>query len=180
MCKLEVHTGVMEQNISLSGATLYDLPQNAICSVASALTPQPNGKSTVSSDSPSPRTLYAGIDFSKREALKPATPGHSLLHFPVQDDIDGVASSSGARYSDRSCVWHRKLPGKLPPHIWRRIIALSVDAVDVLTDRQQDEIFAWAVSRQSLARERDWLRKPESTQIWRLLDSVDCLTYEMC
>lgn len=44
---------------------------------------------------------------------------------------------------------------------------------------QQSNVLRWAVDRRTLARELESLGKPESAQIWKVLDGMGCLAYEV-
>lgn len=69
------------------------------------------------------------------------------------------------------------MPFGLPEKLWGRIIALAADAIGVVNEVQQDSILRWATDRDTLIREMDALGKPESEQIWRLLEGMGCLAY---
>ncbi len=76
-------------------------------------------------------------------------------------------------------------PGPPPPPLglsealWRRIIALASGAVGVISSEQQESIIRWAKKRETLGREREALGKAESEQIWRVLEGMGCLSYEV-
>lgn len=72
----------------------------------------------------------------------------------------------------------KKLPGNLPTELWIRIIALVTDPKDVLSEKQRKNIVAWAKISESLERERDLAGKLRSVQIWRVLEALECLSYE--
>ncbi|KAL8728774.1 MAG: hypothetical protein Q9181_005218 [Wetmoreana brouardii] len=61
---------------------------------------------------------------------------------------------------------------------WARIIAYHVSAHRYMSERQQCSVLKWAVDRRTLAREMESLGKPESVQIWKVLEGMGCLAYE--
>ena len=71
------------------------------------------------------------------------------------------------------------LPGGLTEDLWRRIIALAVGADDVLSEKQQLSILRWAMDRGTLQKEMEVLGKPESAQIWKVLEGMGCLCYDI-
>jgi hypothetical protein len=70
------------------------------------------------------------------------------------------------------------LPGNLPQNLWRNIIAMAADPDELLSTKQQRNIFNWAKTRDTLERERELIGKLRSLQIWRVLDGMECLAYE--
>ncbi|KAI5841549.1 hypothetical protein DFP73DRAFT_633327 [Morchella snyderi] len=72
----------------------------------------------------------------------------------------------------------KKLPGNLPAELWIRIIALATDPKGVLSGKQRKNIVTWAKTSESLERERDLAGKLRSVQIWRVLEALECLSYE--
>ncbi len=72
-----------------------------------------------------------------------------------------------------------ELPYGLPGALWRRIITEASGAMGVVSDEQQKSIMAWARNRSTLGREREVLGKSESGQIWRVLDGMGCLSYDI-
>ena len=72
-----------------------------------------------------------------------------------------------------------QMPFGLPEPLWRRIIALASDATSVVSTTQQYSILHWARDRNTLCREREMLGKSESAQIWRVLEGLGCLSYEV-
>ena len=71
------------------------------------------------------------------------------------------------------------LVGSLSEEVWRHILALAAGAVGVVSEAQQISILRWAKDRVTLQRERENLGKPESAQIWKVLEGMGCLAYEM-
>jgi len=75
--------------------------------------------------------------------------------------------------------YRSKLPCGLPEDTWRRIMGFAVDAGDILSDNQQRSVLKYAMDRSTLRRESESLGLKEATQIWRILEGMDCLAYEM-
>lgn len=71
------------------------------------------------------------------------------------------------------------MPFGLPEALWQRILALASGAVGVVNNGQQESIIKWARDRDTLSREREALGKPERAQIWRVLEGMGCLAYEV-
>ena len=69
---------------------------------------------------------------------------------------------------------------RLPAHLIERIVAetMSEREIGVMGEWQKRETVAWGLKRETLAQEREWLRKDDSAQVWLLLNSVRCLAYE--
>jgi len=72
-----------------------------------------------------------------------------------------------------------KLPAGLLEDCWLRIIAHAAGATGVLSLRQQRAVVEHAKNRNRLAQERDRLSMNESAQVWHLLETLGCLTYDM-
>ena len=70
------------------------------------------------------------------------------------------------------------LPHGLPEEAWARIMCLQLGADRFMSWNQQRNVLRWAVDRKTLARELESLGKPESAQIWKVLDGMGCLAYE--
>ncbi|KAI4193407.1 MAG: hypothetical protein LQ350_008334 [Teloschistes chrysophthalmus] len=66
----------------------------------------------------------------------------------------------------------------LPEEIWARIIGDCLEAHRFMSERQQRAVLRCAVDRGTLAREMESLGKPESVQIWKVLEGMGCLAYE--
>ena len=67
----------------------------------------------------------------------------------------------------------------LDDEVWRRIIELATEADGMVSKNQQRAIIAWAKDRDAMLSERDSLGKAESAQIWKVLDAMGCLAYEI-
>ncbi|KAL8655598.1 MAG: hypothetical protein Q9226_002981 [Calogaya cf. arnoldii] len=70
------------------------------------------------------------------------------------------------------------LPRGLPEKAWARIIGEYLAADRFMSRNQQRSVLQWAVDRRTLAKEMEWLGKPESAQIWKVLEGTGCLAYE--
>ncbi|MCJ1381308.1 hypothetical protein MMC17_004418 [Xylographa soralifera] len=71
------------------------------------------------------------------------------------------------------------LPGGLDERLWGRIISLACGCTGILNTEQALAVVKWARDRASLQREMEVLGKAESTQVWRVLEGMGCLAYEM-
>ena len=75
-------------------------------------------------------------------------------------------------------TYRSSLPLSFPAGVWRRILALSADAGDILSEAQQRSVLRWGMDRGTLSRERESLGLAEHAQIWKVLDGMGCLAYE--
>lgn len=67
--------------------------------------------------------------------------------------------------------------GGLSPSAWVEVFRRKCDPEGVLTQRQVDDIVSWARDKRTLVTEGESVGKPESIQIWRVLEGMSCLTY---
>lgn len=78
-----------------------------------------------------------------------------------------------------STPYRTKLPCGLPDDIWRRIMANAAGADDILSVAQQKSVLRWAMDRSSLKKEKEFLGLKGSAQIWKVLEYMGCLAYDM-
>lgn len=71
------------------------------------------------------------------------------------------------------------MPSALPEAIWRRIIALASGAEGVVSSNQQESIIQWAKSRDTLRPGREVRGRTGSEHIWRVLEGMRCLSYDV-
>ncbi|KAI9688404.1 MAG: hypothetical protein M1822_001353 [Bathelium mastoideum] len=71
------------------------------------------------------------------------------------------------------------LPRGLPLQLWQSILAQAADAGRLLNKEQQASVVRWAQDPATLAEESRMLGKSRSMQIWKVLDGVGCLAYEI-
>ncbi|KAL8674417.1 MAG: hypothetical protein Q9168_001209 [Polycauliona sp. 1 TL-2023] len=74
--------------------------------------------------------------------------------------------------------YRSELPGGLPDKAWARIMGEHLAADRFMSQTQQRNVLSWAVDRRTLAKEMESLGKPESAQIWKVLEGMGCLAYE--
>jgi hypothetical protein len=72
----------------------------------------------------------------------------------------------------------RQLPGGLPMNLWKDITAMAVDPDGLLSNKQISNLVDWARTRDTLEKERELSGKLKSLQIWRILESTECLAYD--
>ncbi|EMC97826.1 hypothetical protein BAUCODRAFT_31836 [Baudoinia panamericana UAMH 10762] len=58
------------------------------------------------------------------------------------------------------------------------VLVLGKREMEMMTEKQRHAVIAWGLNRDTLATERGWTGKDESSQVWMLLDSITCLEYE--
>lgn len=104
------------------------------------------------------------------EPIKPS------LATPNSDSAPLVSPTAS---STPTLPYRTKLPCGLPDDIWRRIMATAAGANDILSVAQQKSVLRWAMDRSSLKKEKEFLGLKGSAQIWKVLESMGCLAYEM-
>lgn len=67
--------------------------------------------------------------------------------------------------------------GAMPEEAWIKILGVLADPAGVLSQDQKFSIVAYAKDRSTLAQEAVSIGKPDSVQIWRVLDAMGCLSY---
>lgn len=77
-------------------------------------------------------------------------------------------------YRDRSL--HCNLPLPICQQILRHV--MSVEDLEILSERQQRKALEWGQLKDTLMTEYNWRNKDKSSQIWMLLEAVDGLVYE--
>jgi hypothetical protein len=87
--------------------------------------------------------------------------------------LNHVASNSTPHLQSRKQNWRFDLP----MDVWCQIIALSVGAEGILDRAQQRQIMSYATNWDSLAQEMSVQGAPDYQQIWKILESVGCFTY---
>ena len=75
-------------------------------------------------------------------------------------------------------AFHGQLLGGLSPETWADIIGRAAEAEDLLCHDQKCAVIRWASDRETLTREMETLGKPESAQVWRVLEGMGCLAYQ--
>ena len=75
--------------------------------------------------------------------------------------------------------YRTNLPCGFTADTWRRIVAYAIDTNGIMSGTQQEAMVRWAMDRRTLAQEKESLGKPQSAQIWKVLDATGCLAYEM-
>lgn len=103
--------------------------------------------------------------------LKTTTPS------PLSITTSPTAISPGA-FILPSKSYRSDLPLGFPEETWARIMGLYLRADRFMSWRQQCDVLRWGIDRKTLAKELESLGKPESAQIWKVLDGMGCLAYE--
>lgn len=67
----------------------------------------------------------------------------------------------------------------LPIAIWTRCLRDAIDPTGILSQRQVERVVDWARRRETLKRDEEVVGKLESTQVWRVLEGVGCLVFEV-
>ena len=101
-----------------------------------------------------------------------------LAMTPISHPV--TKSNSGSLQHLRQDIPYRSsLLGGLGMENWRNIIALATDSIGISSKVQQRAIMKWALDRGTLVKEVEILGKQESAQIWKVLEGMGCLAYEM-
>jgi len=101
-------------------------------------------------------------------------PDISLYSIPPQDIIESSREASCNRKH-----LEKALPGSLEVDTWIAIIAFAVDPKGILPEKQRYNIVDWARSSETLAREKELSGKTKAVQIWRLLEGIECLGFDV-
>ena len=96
----------------------------------------------------------------------------------TKTNIDGLTSDA-ALFEPEQQPYRSRLPYGFSEDVWRQIISHQAGVHGILNITQQRSILRWAMDRATLNREREALGKPESAQIWRLLEGIGCLAYDV-
>lgn len=75
--------------------------------------------------------------------------------------------------------YRTSLPCGFPEEVWRQIVAIAAGAEDVMSEAQQRSVLRWAMDRGTLGKERESLGLKDGAQIWKVLEGMGCLAYEM-
>lgn len=75
--------------------------------------------------------------------------------------------------------YRTSLPCGFHKEVWRQILAIAAGAEDIMSEAQQRLVLRWAMDKGTLGRERESLGLKESAQIWKVLEGMGCLAYEM-
>ncbi|KAF2460561.1 hypothetical protein BDY21DRAFT_167775 [Lineolata rhizophorae] len=170
-------------------AILKEAPNGSDCSAL--MLPTAAGPEAVVSGNPGQtmRTAASLFDYTRPSPLRQASPkwpsvqkqpnkGENAASYASMAE-SSKATQNGNNKNVKVCIENPYLSGKLPVHIWQRILALSTDPNGVLSKAQQKAVVNWAGNKCTLRTERGLLGKPRSVQIWNVLDNMGCLEYEM-
>lgn len=90
-----------------------------------------------------------------------------------------VLAPRAAKATSEQQPYRSGLPYGFSEYVWMQIISNMGGAGGIVNITQQRSILRWAMDRTTLVRERETLGKPESAQIWRLLEGIGCLAYDV-
>ena len=120
-------------------------------------------------------------DFRKKNEAIPPTP-RVIPPTPLTPQIENEILKTKAgneRFRGVQKIYRTELPCGFSECAWARILGNLVDAEGILSDDQQVSILRYAMDRKTLLKEREALGLTVATQIWRVLEAIDCLAYEM-
>lgn len=75
--------------------------------------------------------------------------------------------------------YRTSLPCGFHEEVWRRIMAIAAGAEEVMSEAQQRSVLRWAMDKGTLCKESESLGLKDSAQIWKVLEGMGCLAYEM-
>jgi len=126
---------------------------------------------------PSPRQTQTG---TRRQSSSNNTSSPSCS---TKTDFNTPRSSTVASSVDISPYKADPEPlrfvGRLPEKVWVRVFAHMADPRGSLSDSQIERIVEFAKDRATLASEVEALGKPDSVQIWKVLDGMGSLAYDL-
>ncbi|KAI4136007.1 MAG: hypothetical protein LQ347_000184 [Umbilicaria vellea] len=142
-------------------------------------------------------SIRAGVAPPRRSEttpLKSGNPSHPVtsrhVHRPKKS-VNPTARLSGfepptmvdtnvvTSRTDEQQPYRSHLPYGFSEDIWMRIISIVAGADGIVNITQQRSILRWAMDSMTLIKEREALGKPKSAQIWRLLEGIGCLAYDL-
>ncbi|KAJ9635248.1 hypothetical protein H2199_008736 [Coniosporium tulheliwenetii] len=121
-------------------------------------------------------TTATVIDYTALSHANGTKPQRSILKATTNGkmkSLDTILDISDTDYRDNS------LCGGLTMSLWQRVLVLAAEAEGLMTSDQQSSVLRYAQDRSTLEKERMVLAKPDSVQIWMVLDSMNCLAYEI-
>ena len=128
----------------------------------------PPGSTLSTAEQTSTPTTPTPIDFS-RQPIAGRETQHSL--FPTSMNVQ-CTQRPGPDHDPNNL-------GNLPTYLWRHIFEFYAQARGILNSTQQNAVIAYARDRSNIAAEKQLQIKGESHRIWKALDAMNCLTYEM-
>ncbi|KAL8819341.1 MAG: hypothetical protein Q9223_002194 [Gallowayella weberi] len=111
---------------------------------------------------------------AKRQQLKIKTATPS----PFPADTTSPTAASPKIGTSQMIPYRSDLPHGLPEHAWTRIMGQCLGADRYMSRNQQRNVLQWAIDRRTVGKEMESLGKPESAQIWKVLEGMGCLAYE--
>ncbi|KAL9033229.1 MAG: hypothetical protein Q9214_007614 [Letrouitia sp. 1 TL-2023] len=121
------------------------------------------------------KDLNRTVDPKCKESPKVKTPSPRPLHVlpsPLNSEMSTVQDMVRRQY-------RTSLPCGFTEQVWCRIASLAVEADRIMSDEQQLSVLRWALDRNTLVREIELLGKSESAQIWKALERMGCLAYQV-
>ena len=135
-----------------------------------------------------PLTLRLGQEWRNGKlVLTPIPPPQSPKPVPQevpptptpQSPMSPASPPTPPRQEIPTVPYRTDLPCGLSHDVWRRIAVHVIDANGIMSEAQQDAALRWAMNYRTLTTETESLGKPRSAQIWKVLDGVQCLTYDI-
>ena len=121
---------------------------------------RPNATTT-----PRPKHTQKATKVSPNAPMHPQPTPANLEASPVQ------------RMLDRA--YRTELQCGFPEEVWCRILSLAVGVDGILSEKQKRSVLRWAFDQSTLIKELEILGKAESAQLWRVLEGMECLAYEV-
>ena len=118
--------------------------------------------------------LRRKVSNSLKSGLKSAI---ALPESPLLSPKDGTANKKQKITFNEP--YRKNLPCGFSEDAWRRILASASGADEILSKSQQLSVVRYTMDRGTLDKEQESLGLKQSAQIWKVLERMACLNYEM-
>ena len=122
-----------------------------------------------------PPTSFQQMTLGRREKPPPV----DTRTIRTQPLIHTANPSSAVSSSAKNKIYQTRLPCGFSEDVWRRILGLAAGADGIMSENQQRSMLSWAMNRKTLSKESEILGLTLASQIWRVLEGTNCLTYDM-
>ena len=126
-----------------------------------------------------PNQAMSARSVHKRKVSVPVIPEAPTIIPPTPQPISPGTKIAIAIEHVRTKPYLAELPCGFSQEIWCKIIGQAAGAQGILSQAQQKSVLSWAMDRNTLRREKEWLCEKEGNQIWHVLDGMKCLAYEI-
>lgn len=121
----------------------------------------------------SPRSIH------KRKVSVSVVPNTPTIIPPTPLPVSPEGKMAIAIKHARAKPYRSMLPCGFTQDMWWRILGQAAGAQGILSQAQQKSVLTWAMDRNTLRREKEWLCEKDGNQIWHVLHGMSCLAYEV-